>query len=108
MKCALPSKGVSLASVFSAVEARKKELRIIDYAVSQTSLEQVFLSFAKLQEQEGADADAAGGAAGDSKSKSCGLCGGCCGSPLEQPQVVQETTSNTNGGGGEKLEVHEF
>ena len=50
IKCALPSRGVSLADVFSKIEGQKTQLQIGDYAISQTSLEQVFLSFAKLQE----------------------------------------------------------
>lgn len=52
IKCTLPSRGVSLADVFTKIEQNKKEFQIVDYAVSQTSLEQVFLSFAKLQEDE--------------------------------------------------------
>jgi hypothetical protein len=43
---------VSLADVFTRIEQNKKQFQIVDYAVSQTSLEQVFLSFAKLQEDE--------------------------------------------------------
>jgi ABC-type multidrug transport system ATPase subunit len=34
---------VRLHALFSALEARKAELGIVDYAVSQTTLEQVFL-----------------------------------------------------------------
>jgi hypothetical protein len=39
----------SLASIFGAVEAAKEELGIIEYSVSQTTLEQVFISIAKGQ-----------------------------------------------------------
>jgi ABC-type multidrug transport system ATPase subunit len=46
LRCELPSSGLSLASVFAKIEAAKPELGIEDYAVSQTSLEQVFLQFA--------------------------------------------------------------
>ena len=42
---------VSLAQVFATVEAERGALEVIDYAVSQTSLEQVFLGFAKRQEE---------------------------------------------------------
>jgi ABC-type multidrug transport system ATPase subunit len=47
LRCELPSSGLSLASVFSKIEDAKCDLGIEDYAVSQTSLEQVFLKFAK-------------------------------------------------------------
>jgi len=40
---------VSLARIFEAMEGARDQLEIQDYAVSQTSLEQVFLSFAKRQ-----------------------------------------------------------
>jgi ABC-type multidrug transport system ATPase subunit len=46
LRCELPSAGLSLASVFAKIEAAKTELGVEDYAVSQTSLEQVFLQFA--------------------------------------------------------------
>ena len=50
VRCELPGdSGFSLASVFSLIEAARDELGIQDYAVSQTSLEQVFLRFAKQQ-----------------------------------------------------------
>lgn len=42
---------VSLAEVFATVEAERERLEILDYAVSQTSLEQVFLGFAKRQDE---------------------------------------------------------
>lgn len=35
--------------VFSALEKAKEQLGVVDYSVSQISLEQVFLSFAHLQ-----------------------------------------------------------
>jgi hypothetical protein len=39
----------SLASIFGAVEAAKEELGIVEYSVSQSTLEQVFISIAKEQ-----------------------------------------------------------
>lgn len=36
------SKGVSIAQIFSSIEENKEALRLSDYGVSQTSLEQVF------------------------------------------------------------------
>jgi len=45
----LPSAGVPLAKVYREVEAAKKHMAIVDYSVSQCSLEQIFLAFAKHQ-----------------------------------------------------------
>jgi len=42
----------TLAEVFRKFEAAKSKLSITEYAISQTSLEQVFLRFAKEQDQE--------------------------------------------------------
>ena len=53
----LPKAGISLAAVFRKFEEHKERLEITEYAVAQTSLEQVFLAFAKEQEME---LDAAG------------------------------------------------
>lgn len=52
---------INLASIFALLESKKDELQIYDYSVSQCSLEQVFIKFAKDQEEEPA-ADAAGAA----------------------------------------------
>lgn len=38
--------------MFSLMEAGKQTLDIEDYSISQTSLEQVFLSFTKYQREE--------------------------------------------------------
>ena len=38
--------------IVSAIENKKKELEIENYAISQLSLEQLFLKFAKLQAEE--------------------------------------------------------
>jgi hypothetical protein len=43
MRYHLPQQGVSLSSVFSAMEANKKPLDVFDYSLSQTSLGQVML-----------------------------------------------------------------
>eukprot|EP00823_Brevimastigomonas_motovehiculus_P003037 TRINITY_DN1824_c0_g1_i1.p1 TRINITY_DN1824_c0_g1~~TRINITY_DN1824_c0_g1_i1.p1 ORF type:complete len:444 (-),score=171.16 TRINITY_DN1824_c0_g1_i1:45-1184(-) len=42
----------SLADVFRVIEVHKEELGIREYSVSQTSLEQIFIDFAKQQEEE--------------------------------------------------------
>jgi ATP-binding cassette subfamily A (ABC1) protein 1 len=44
--------GVQLATVFTFVEEHRERLGIDDYAVSQTSLEQIFNGFARQQEEE--------------------------------------------------------
>ncbi len=43
---------LSLATIFSLLETHKARLQIYDYSVSQCSLEQVFIKFAKKQEEE--------------------------------------------------------
>jgi len=47
----LPSEVVSWSFVFRLLEENKVQLGIIDYSVSQTTLEQVFINFAKEQEE---------------------------------------------------------
>ncbi|XP_078609223.1 phospholipid-transporting ATPase ABCA3-like isoform X2 [Branchiostoma floridae x Branchiostoma japonicum] len=44
--------GLTWSSVFEALEGKRTDLGIVDYSVSQTSLEQVFLNFAKDQFSE--------------------------------------------------------
>jgi len=46
------SRQVDLARVFQAFEDNKQQLQIFDYSVSQCTLEQIFLQFAKDQEEE--------------------------------------------------------
>lgn len=46
------SEGVTISSVFANIEMHKEELLLDDYGVSQTSLEQVFNSFAAIAEKE--------------------------------------------------------
>ena len=47
----LPNEEVSWSSVFRLVEENKEDLGIVDYSVSQTTLEQVFINLAKEQEE---------------------------------------------------------
>ena len=47
----LPSDEISWSKVFRLLEENKEDLGIIDYSVSQTTLEQVFIRFAKEQEE---------------------------------------------------------
>ena len=44
--------GVDLALAFSTLESSKDRLGVTDYSISQATLEQVFISFAKDQEEE--------------------------------------------------------
>ncbi|KAL8560975.1 hypothetical protein ACOMHN_061189 [Nucella lapillus] len=46
----VPDPQVRLAQVFSAMEQAKRELQVQDYNVHQTTLEQVFLAFTRMQE----------------------------------------------------------
>ncbi|XP_078532688.1 phospholipid-transporting ATPase ABCA1-like isoform X3 [Lissotriton helveticus] len=48
----LPSGLTSLSAIFSAFTENKAQLNIEDYSVSQTTLDQVFVNFAKLQNDE--------------------------------------------------------
>lgn len=48
----IPSKDNSWAKVFGILEEAKKHFNLEDYSVSQITLEQVFLSFASLQNTE--------------------------------------------------------
>ncbi|XP_012944277.1 ATP-binding cassette sub-family A member 3 [Aplysia californica] len=45
----IPDMSVSLAEVFSLMENSKKTMHVRDYSVHQTTLEQVFLGFARFQ-----------------------------------------------------------
>jgi hypothetical protein len=40
---------VDLASIFELLNAKAAELGIVDFSVTQTTLEDVFLGFARLQ-----------------------------------------------------------
>lgn len=46
----LPSAGVTWSTVFRQLENNKQRLGIVDYSVSQTTLDQVFINFAREQE----------------------------------------------------------
>lgn len=48
----LPSSLTSLARIFSLLSKNKEALSIEDYSVSQTTLDQVFVNFAKDQSDE--------------------------------------------------------
>uniref|UniRef100_A0A4W3I096 ABCA1-4-like C-terminal R2 regulatory domain-containing protein n=1 Tax=Callorhinchus milii TaxID=7868 RepID=A0A4W3I096_CALMI len=48
----LPATHCSLAKIFSALTSNRQRLRIEDYSVSQTTLDQVFVNFAKDQSDE--------------------------------------------------------
>ena len=48
----LIAQGTKLSHIFRTIEEARDRLSIVDYTISQTSLEQVFLSFAKDQAPE--------------------------------------------------------
>ena len=48
----VPSERLTWARIFGTMERAKKEYDIDDYSVSQTSLEQVFINFARAQHTE--------------------------------------------------------
>jgi ABC-type multidrug transport system ATPase subunit len=54
MKFQLPGAqaGIYLADVFEKMEAHRVDLCVVEYSVSQTSLEQIFIHFAKQQDEE--------------------------------------------------------
>ncbi|XP_025894553.1 ATP-binding cassette sub-family A member 7 [Nothoprocta perdicaria] len=56
LRCRLPAAAASLATVFSVLAAEREPCGIQDYSVSQTTLDQVFVQFAKEQ----GDGDPAG------------------------------------------------
>lgn len=47
-----PSDTLKWSSMFGLMETAKRTLHVEDYSISQTSLEQVFLSFTKFQQEE--------------------------------------------------------
>merc|ERR1712159_37838 len=51
-KCNIPQDALTLAQIFRRIETVREEFDIQDYSVSQTTLEQIFLHFAKGQAQE--------------------------------------------------------
>lgn len=52
MKIRVSTQGRSLGSLFGLVEAIKTKYNVSDYSVSQTTLEQIFQSFANLKFDE--------------------------------------------------------
>lgn len=49
----LPFKDTKLSTIFGKLESNRNNLNIKDYSVSQTTLDQVFVNFAKLQDEDG-------------------------------------------------------
>ena len=47
----VPSADADLASIFELLNQRAADLHIVDFSVTQTTLEDVFLSFARLQRE---------------------------------------------------------
>ena len=45
----VPDENINIADVFEKMELAKANLNVEDYSVSQTTLEQVFLSFTRQQ-----------------------------------------------------------
>ena len=45
----IPQENISLGKVFGVIEENKDNLRIKDYSLTQQTLEQVFIKFAKEQ-----------------------------------------------------------
>jgi len=52
MRYEIPRLDLKLSDMFAVIEAAKEDLFIKDYALSQTTLEKIFLSFASQQEEE--------------------------------------------------------
>ena len=48
----VPSVDADLASIFELLNQRAAELHIVDFSVTQTTLEDVFLRFARLQRDD--------------------------------------------------------
>lgn len=51
----IPNSNAKWSAMFGLMEEAKQKFNIEDYSLSQTTLEQVFLSFAKLQHEEKRD-----------------------------------------------------
>merc|ERR1712146_380531 len=52
LKYVVPKQGCSLADIFERVQAHRDRLGILDFAVSQTTLEDIFLYFADQEGEE--------------------------------------------------------
>ena len=57
LKYHLPQHGVTLSSVFSSMEANKKQLHITDYSISQSSLETIFINQVSGEAKKHRDSD---------------------------------------------------
>eukprot|EP01059_Diplonema_ambulator_P030974 TRINITY_DN5539_c0_g1_i6.p1 TRINITY_DN5539_c0_g1~~TRINITY_DN5539_c0_g1_i6.p1 ORF type:complete len:1865 (+),score=612.43 TRINITY_DN5539_c0_g1_i6:40-5595(+) len=62
--------GQHLSQMFSTIQAARDRLHIVDYSISETSLEQVFIAICKKHMEEDAHAAAAAPVNGDADSKS--------------------------------------
>ena len=52
----LPKESIKLSAAFGSIEKHKQQLGISSFSISQLSLEQLFLKFAKHQANEAPDA----------------------------------------------------
>ena len=57
VKYHLPKQNLTLSEMFETVEAKKDELQIEQYSISQFSLEQIFIALAKTQDEEKGEID---------------------------------------------------
>lgn len=55
VKLRMPRAISSLGALFGLIEGHRTELNIVEYSVSETSLEQIFIGFAKQQDEEAAN-----------------------------------------------------
>lgn len=53
----LPLQGLKVSNIFSSIESKRNEFGIEDYSVSQTTLDEVFIHFAKKQTHIGRDTE---------------------------------------------------
>ena len=84
----IDSQGLSWARVFGTMEAAKVEYNIEDYSVSQTTLEQVFINFARAQKMpEMTDMTCT------VKTKKCMKYFCCCGCCVNPSSVSSEITT---------------
>ena len=65
MKIRVATKGRSLGTLFGVVESIKAKYSVSDYSVSQTTLEQIFQSFANLKFDESIQRFTIDGASGE-------------------------------------------
>merc|ERR1712142_266282 len=57
----IPLEGMKLAGLFDLIEKNKNKLAIEEYSISQTTLDEVFVGFAKLQTDQGEVLEETGG-----------------------------------------------